>query len=75
MKDVAMAQSAGVMDVHAKYGEAQTKPEYELLRRVSHWPDEDVQKEQAIVQRPTIRPTNVCEYGFSQILPLFGLTD
>ncbi|WP_174285643.1 HAD family hydrolase [Sphingomonas bacterium] len=32
LKDVFMAQQAGVTDVHALYGASQHKPEYELLR-------------------------------------------
>jgi phosphoglycolate phosphatase-like HAD superfamily hydrolase len=46
MKDVAMAQDAGVMDVLAGYGAVQHQEEYDLLRQVSHWPDADVQREQ-----------------------------
>lgn len=45
MKDVAMAQQAGVLDVHAKYGVAHEREEYDLLRRVTHWTDGDVAKE------------------------------
>jgi len=37
-KDVAMARDAGVFDIHAQYGESQRRPEYDLLRRVSHGP-------------------------------------
>jgi len=36
LKDVFMAQQAGVTDVHALYGASQHKPEYELLRKVTH---------------------------------------
>ena len=42
-KDVAMAQSAGVDDVLAKYGESHTRSEYDLLRAVTHWTSEQVQ--------------------------------
>jgi FMN phosphatase YigB (HAD superfamily) len=50
-KDIVMAREAGVFDVHAQYGEPQKRPEYELLRRVSHWTDHDVQREAAIAAR------------------------
>jgi phosphoglycolate phosphatase len=40
LKDVFMAQQAGVTDVHALYGASQHKPEYELLRKVTHWTPE-----------------------------------
>ncbi|RWY66198.1 HAD family hydrolase [Rhizobium sp. WSM1325] len=52
MKDVAMAQEVGVLDVLARYGQAQHRPEYEILRMVSHWPDVDVEKERHNLQRP-----------------------
>ena len=45
MKDVAMAQDAGVTDVLAGYGAVQHQEEYNLLREVSHWPDVDVKRE------------------------------
>ena len=46
-----MAREAGVFDVHAQYGETQKRPEYELLQRVSHWTEDDVQREAAITAR------------------------
>jgi phosphoglycolate phosphatase-like HAD superfamily hydrolase len=45
LKDVFMAQQAGVTDVHAAYGASQHKPEYELLRKVTHWTLEMVERE------------------------------
>jgi phosphoglycolate phosphatase-like HAD superfamily hydrolase len=48
-KDVAMAREAGIFDVHAQYGESQKYPEYEILQRVSHWTEDDVQREAAIM--------------------------
>lgn len=45
VKDVAMAQGAGVMDVHAAYGEAHNREEYELLRSVTHWSAQAVERE------------------------------
>lgn len=73
LKDVQMAQHAGVLDVHALYGEAQRRPEYDLLRRVSHWSDETVAKEQQLIGNPTIIPTVILDEGFCQLLPLLGL--
>jgi phosphoglycolate phosphatase-like HAD superfamily hydrolase len=45
VKDVAMAQAAGVTDVHAAYGDAHNREEYELLRSVTHWTPEAVERE------------------------------
>lgn len=75
MKDVAMAQDARVADVHARYGEAQGRPEYDLLRRVTHWTDEDVALERVHVgpSRP-VTASHTCERSFHEILPIFTNT-
>ena len=72
MKDIAMAQSVGVLDVHAKYGEAQAKPEYELLRRVTHWSAEDVERERSLsLNAGRVVPTLTCAQGFAEVLQAF----
>lgn len=73
MKDIAMAQTAGVLDIHAAYGLVQQRQEYDLLRRVTHWSDQDVAREKALA-RPSgpVTPTVVCRDGFAEILPIFG---
>jgi FMN phosphatase YigB (HAD superfamily) len=71
MKDIAMAQSVGAVDVWAKYGEVQHLPEYDLLRRVSHWTDEDVQREQRIAKTKNIAPSHVLENGFDELQQMF----
>src|SRR5262249_30914251 len=48
MKDIAMANIVGVTSVWAEYGAAQHRPEYQLLREVTHWKDEDVHREKEI---------------------------
>ncbi|MCG8348105.1 MAG: HAD family hydrolase, partial [Chloroflexales bacterium] len=50
MKDIYMAQQVGITDVWAKYGQAQHREAYELLRKVSHWREEDVERERRIYQ-------------------------
>jgi FMN phosphatase YigB (HAD superfamily) len=70
MKDVAMAQDAGVTDVFAEYGGVQHKDEYELLRRVSHWTDADVQREKQTSKR-TVQPSHVIS-NFAEIRQFFG---
>jgi phosphoglycolate phosphatase len=70
MKDVLMAQEAGVTDAHAQYGTAHTREEYELLRSVTHWTAEQVERERVASSR-TVRPTFILERGFQEILDLF----
>jgi FMN phosphatase YigB (HAD superfamily) len=71
MKDVAMAQAVGVVDVLAAYGEVQTRDGYDLLQRVSHWPDEDVQSEQLIIEHAPVQPTVTLSVGFGELLDNF----
>jgi phosphoglycolate phosphatase-like HAD superfamily hydrolase len=71
VKDVMMAQQAGVIDVWAKYGVAQNRSEYELLRAVSAWTDAEVERERKISQSE-VHPSHVLENGFPD---LFGIFD
>lgn len=67
-KDVAMARDVGVFDIHAKYGESQRRPEYDLLRRVSHWTDSDVQREKEITAKGhNFVPSAVLNETFAEI--------
>lgn len=75
MKDVAMAQRVGAIDVLAQYGEVQRQSEYQVLRRVSHWTDEDVQREKEIILQPHISPTYTLHHAFGEILDLFRFGD
>lgn len=71
LKDVFMAQQAGVTDVHALYGVSQHRPEYELLRKVTHWTPEMVERERQALKPGSLTPTYVLDRDFSQILPFF----
>ena len=71
MKDVAMAQSAGAIDVWVEYGVAQNRKEYSLLRRVTHWTDADVEREREIAKRPNVSPTVTLRHSFSELLDHF----
>lgn len=70
MKDINMAQDAGVTDVYAKYGTAQNRPEYELLREVTHWTPQSVQKEKELT-RSDVKPTFELQRYFSEIRDFF----
>ena len=70
MKDIAMAEDAGVANAHAAYGVAQRRPEYELLRAVTHWTDEDVRREREITQR-NVTPKLVLSNHFGELLEYF----
>ena len=70
VKDVLMAQEAGITDVYAKYGTAHTREEYELLRAVTHWTAEQVEREKAASSR-MIQPSFTLERCFEEVLDLF----
>ena len=71
-KDVAMAQAAGVIDIHAKYGEGQRLEKYNILRRVSHWSEADVQREKQILEQNVTQPGVVLGVSFEEIFRYFS---
>jgi len=71
MKDVLMAQETGVTDVFAMYGLAQHRKEYELLRRVSHWTDADIQREKTLKATHNVHPSYTLNERFAELLDLF----
>jgi phosphoglycolate phosphatase len=71
MKDVAMAQRVGVRDVLAAYGIAHGREEYELLRRVSHWNQQDIEREKHLAEQRDVSPSYKLTSGYSELLELF----
>jgi len=69
-KDVVMAQKASVTDVWAKYGYAMERPEYEMLRRVTHWSAEDVEKEKMHTPEKVEASHELTE-SFGELLEMF----
>ena len=69
-KDVEMAQDAGVIDVHAAYGTAHTKEEYDLLVKVTHWTDEDVAREKEL-KAHDVKAHTTLEKHFDELLGKF----
>jgi FMN phosphatase YigB (HAD superfamily) len=66
MKDVAMAQQVGAVDVLAKYGDTTGDPRYSLLQRVSHWTQEDVDREHRL--RSAVDKEIVATYSLERSL-------
>ncbi len=71
LKDVLMAREAGLVDVHAAYGVAQHSEAYALLRRVSHWTSEMIERDRVLHEIRHIEPTYVLQESLSEILGLF----
>jgi phosphoglycolate phosphatase len=75
MKDVAMAQDAGMFDVLAKYGAVKDHSAYRLLQQVSHWSEDDVQRESRINERPNVTPSYILHDRFDEIFDFFKFGD
>jgi phosphoglycolate phosphatase len=74
MKDISMAQDAGVDDVLAAYGAAHfsgNSDGYELLRSVSHWSDADVEREKEIKRKKGAIKESYRANHFSEIFDYF----
>jgi phosphoglycolate phosphatase len=71
LKDVLMAQQAGVTDVFARFGLAQHRQEYELLRRVSHWTDADIERERRRMALHDVHPTYTLNETLAELFDLF----
>jgi len=72
-KDIDMAQNAGIVDVYAEYGVAQSHEGYELLRQVSHWTDKDVQKEKQTSKKNVV-PSYTCRSSIREVLDMFSFS-
>lgn len=71
LKDVFMAQQAGITDVYAAYGASQHRAEqYDLLKKVTHWTPEMVAREQAALKPGSITPTHSLKQSFDEIVQL-----
>lgn len=71
MKDVDMAVEAGVTAILAKYGSTHfhhRESDYNLLRDVTHWTDEDVQRERDIKETSKHHKPDFEVTSFEQIL-------
>jgi phosphoglycolate phosphatase-like HAD superfamily hydrolase len=70
MKDVLMAQKAKVEDVYAEYGNKYPDEQYQLLRRVTHWTAEDVEREKQL-KTEHANPSNILAGSFGELLQMF----
>jgi len=68
-RDMYMAKEAGLFAVWAKYGTIHQQGLYEALVRISHWTDEDIEREVILkqVSRNT-KPDIILELGISELL-------
>lgn len=67
IRDVKMAQDAGVSDFYAEYGHSHSRPEYKLLQDVSHWTQVDVDLEQKL-KKEHVLPSVTLAKRFAELL-------
>lgn len=70
-RDIRMAIDAGVTSVFAKYGSEIDNDKYKLLKEVTHWNSEDVEREiefQEKHKNEEIKPDFTLEKSFSELL-------
>jgi phosphoglycolate phosphatase len=76
LKDVYMAQSAKILDVHAEYGAAQHRAiEYDLLKRVTHWTPDMVAREREALKPGAVTPSHSLKKSFSEIVSIMEAVD
>lgn len=67
-RDMSMAKAAGVRAVWAKYGTEYDRELWDLLVRITHWSDEDVQREEDLRKRFSEVTPDVTIESFSELL-------
>ena len=68
-RDILMAKKAGVFSIWAKYGSVLHTDDYEKLIQVTHWTNEDIEKERRLKKEAeNIRPDFIAEFSFTEIL-------
>lgn len=70
-KDIAMAVDLKMDHAWAKYGEAQDRDAYNLLKKVTHWTDIDVQRE-AEIRKREIKAQHILKCNMEEILNIFS---
>lgn len=73
-KDIFMANEADIDSVYAKYGHLIDSEKYQLLKEVTHWTNEDVERE--IIFKEKNKETPIAKYTLNKsFLELFDLFD
>ena len=72
-KDILMANQAGIDSVYAKYGHLIDTEKYQLLREVTHWTDNDVEREKRFKEKYKDTPLSkyTLKNSFKDILDFF----
>lgn len=76
MKDIQMANDVGVFSILASYGSSHFKSrlkDYELLRRVSHWSEEEILREKNLKETNKHATPNHTAHSFSEIINFFEI--
>ena len=75
MKDVSMAKELGLNAAHAAYGSYMGDDNYELLKELTFWTDEMIEKEQAYYDKPLIDPDVSLENSLDDLFQHFDFIE
>lgn len=67
MKDIVMAKETGALAVHAEYGVQVLDERYDLLRRVTHWSESDVEGERQCHEQSGPVPDLILRNNFGEL--------
>jgi len=74
MKDVSMAKTMGLHAAHAAYGSYMGDNNYELLKQLTFWTDEMIEKEKQYHDQPQIAPDVTLSKDINELLTHFDFT-
>lgn len=73
-RDILMANRAGVFSIWAKYGAQHDRDDYARLVRISHWTDEDVEREIRLKEEARgVAPSFIAKNSFREVLKAIDL--
>jgi phosphoglycolate phosphatase-like HAD superfamily hydrolase len=73
-RDVLMAKDAGIFSIWAAYGTNHPKNHFKDLVRVTHWREEDVEREEKLYEASkNLKPDYIAKNNFNEILMSFDI--
>lgn len=74
-KDIDMANQANITSIYAEYGNSVNSEKYELLRDVTHWKPEMVEKERVVEESKVVIPKYTLDRSFKELLNMFDFVE
>jgi phosphoglycolate phosphatase len=68
VRDMLMAKQAGVLAIWAQYGTNVSESHYKKLVRISHWSDEDIEREVTLRKTAAGLKSDIVAESFSEVV-------